>query len=163
VKRCAAFLLAVALALGKSHGAGGDDDSLPVIEKATFALVNEARKDDGLPPLTWDADVARIARQHSRDMASGDVGFGHSGFHQRVGELRKLNANYRASAENVFMSSRPFGVADQAVYAWLHSPGHAANIHGDYGRSGLGVARASNGFLYFTQVFLKVVPAPQDQ
>jgi uncharacterized protein YkwD len=157
------LLLAVALAFGAARGAADDADSLPALEKATFALINAARKEDDLPPLAWDADVARLARQHSRDMASGAVDFGHGGFHQRVDELKKLAPDYRGAGENVFMSSRPFGVAEQAVASWLHSPGHAANIRGDYNRSGIGVARASNGFIYFTQVFVKVVPPPPSQ
>ena len=152
-----AVLLAAVTGLSAAPADDSDLDARAALEKATFALVNQERKRDDLAPLKWDDGIAKIAREHSRDMASGGVDFGHGGFGDRIDRLKTLIAGFRGAAENVFMTDRRDGVAEQAVDVWLHSPGHARNIHGDYNYSGLGAARAQDGTLYFTQLFLKTV------
>src|SRR6476659_10915056 len=39
------------------------------IEKRAFEETNLMRKQNGLPPLTWDGDVCRMARIHSESMS----------------------------------------------------------------------------------------------
>ncbi len=45
--------------------------------------------------------------------------------------------------------------AREVVDGWLHSPGHRRNIMGDFRLTGIGVAEAANGMIYFTQIFVK--------
>jgi hypothetical protein len=53
--------------------------------------------------------------------------------------------------ENIAMGYRS---ASTVVNAWLGSPGHRANIEGSgYSASGLGVAQAANGYMYWAQCF----------
>ena len=56
-------------------------------------------------------------------------------------------------AENVASGQRS---AKEVVEGWMNSEGHRANIlQGNYTEIGIGVAKAANGALYYTQVFAK--------
>ena len=125
------------------------------VEKQTFKLINAYRDRNGFPPLRWNDDIAAIARAHSRDMATGDIDFGHGGFDDRVDKLKSLIAGFQGAGENVLYTTELDDVAERAVEMWLHSPHHLKNIRGDYSFSGIGVWRGKDGALYFTQVFLK--------
>ena len=125
------------------------------VEKQTFKLINQYRGRDGLPPLRWNDEIAGIARGHSRDMATGDVKFGHGGFDDRVDQLKGLLAGFEGAGENVLYTTELDEVAERAVQMWLHSPHHLRNIRGDYNFSGIGVWQSKDGALYFTQLFLK--------
>ena len=93
-------------------------------------------------------------------MASGACGFGHDGFDARMHELGKSVA-WTGGAENVFMLLNLTDPAAVAVSGWIDSPGHRHNIEGDYDLTGVGIARAKDGSLYFTQIFVKSRPARQ--
>ncbi|WP_231590801.1 CAP domain-containing protein [Hymenobacter terrenus] len=41
------------------------------------------------------------------------------------------------------------------VNGWLNSPGHRANIEGNFTRTGIGVATSSTGRIYSTQIFIR--------
>jgi uncharacterized protein YkwD len=129
------------------------------LERETFALINHYRKENELPVLGWDPDIAKVARGHSRDMATGEVGFGHEGFGERMNKLKKALFGMRGGGENVFMTDNPEEVARTAVALWLKSPPHLKNIRGDYNYSGMGIWRNGQGVIYFTQIFVKLQPA----
>jgi uncharacterized protein YkwD len=154
-----AFFLVVTLAVRASADSGassGATDFQRDVERETFKLINEFRDQDGLTPLKWNDDIANIARAHSRDMASGEVDFGHDGFGDRVDQMKALIAGFRGAGENVLFTDQPVEVAPRAVQMWLRSPHHLKNIRGDYNLSGIGVWQAKDGAIYFTQLFLKV-------
>ncbi len=134
--------------------------SLASLEQQTFDRVNAYRASRGLPSLKWNESIAEQARRHSEDMASGAVGFGHEGFDARMHQLVK-RVMWTSVAENVFMLLNMSDPAAVAVGGWIDSPGHRQNIEGDYNLTGLGIARAENGSLYFTQIFVKSKPARQ--
>jgi uncharacterized protein YkwD len=129
------------------------------VEQQAFALVNQYRKENELPPLAWDEAIAREARVHSKAMAEGETGFGHSGFGDRAKRLSSLLPGFRGAGENVLMTDDPDAVADHAVTLWLHSPHHLKNIRGDFNYSAIGVWENESGAIYFTQIFLKFQPA----
>ena len=129
------------------------------VEKDTFLLVNQYRKENDLPALTWNDAIAKEARGHSKDMATGDVDFGHDGFSDRVGHLKgELEGSVSGAGENVLFTSNLNEVAHTAVTLWLHSPHHLKNIRGDYNYSGVGVWQDKNGVIYFTQLFVQLKP-----
>lgn len=132
------------------------------VEKETFILVNQYRKASDLPPLTWDGAIAKEARAHSKDMATGEVDFGHDGFGDRISRLKTVMPGLWNAGENVFMTDSLDQVARNAVTQWLHSPHHLENIRGDYNYSGLGVWQDKNGAIYFTQIFVKIKPPAQE-
>ena len=132
------------------------------VEKETFILVNDYRKTSQLPLLAWDDQIAKAARAHSKDMATGEVDFGHEGFRERVSDLKNVMTGFRGAGENVLMTSDLTEVARNAVTLWLHSPHHLENIRGDFNYSGLGVWQDKDGTIYFTQIFLKFAPATEE-
>jgi uncharacterized protein YkwD len=132
------------------------------VEKDTFLIVNQYRVKNDLPALEWSDGITKIARAHSKDMATGDADFGHEGFNDRVHQLKDLMPGFHGAGENVLMSDQLDDIAHAAVQLWLHSPLHLKNIRGDFNYSGMGVWQSGDGTLYFTQIFLKTVP-PQPQ
>ena len=128
------------------------------LEQETFYLINAYRKSCKLPPLLWDFTIAQAARDHSRDMADGEVDFGHDGFHERIAKLCTVLTGFKGAGENVFESDDPGQMAQNAVAVWLKSPHHLKNILGDFNYSGLGVWQDKAGMVYFTQIFLKLQP-----
>jgi uncharacterized protein YkwD len=135
--------------------AASDNSSL---EKETFALINQYRQSSDLPAFTWSDEIAKTARRHSRDMARGDVDFGHEGFSDRLDHLRRELPGLTGCGENVLMTSDPRAVARSAVRLWLNSPPHRKNIRGDYNYSGIGVWVSERGIIYFTQIFVRLQP-----
>ncbi len=85
-------------------------------------------------------------------MAQSKVDFGHRGSKARA---KKVGEFISASTigENV---ARNRGYDDPvaiAVEGWMKSRGHRRNILGKYDVTGVGVAEANDGTLFFTQVF----------
>lgn len=124
------------------------------LEQQTHAKVNDYRTTKGLASLAWSDVIAEQARQHSKNMATGATGFGHDGFSTRISVIAQT-IPYTSAAENVAMTSRRSDPATDVVNGWLNSAGHKANIEGNFNVTGVGVASASNGSLYFTQIFIK--------
>lgn len=112
--------------------------------------VNEYRHSKRLKPLQPNSYISSIALEHSRDMLSGKTPFGHEGLRQRIERIAKKIGPVHVGAENV--ASGPMS-AREVVDGWLHSPGHRKNIEGDFRLTGIGLARKSNGMIYFTQIF----------
>ena len=114
--------------------------------------VNAHRRSIGLRPLQANSYISSVALGHSRDMLTGRTPFGHEGFRDRIDLIRKQLGPLHVAAENV--ASGPM-TAREVVDGWLHSPGHRRNIEGDFRLTGIGVATARNGMIYFTQIFTK--------
>jgi uncharacterized protein YkwD len=115
-------------------------------------FVNQHRRSMGLPGLQANSFISSVALGHSRDMLTGRSPFGHDGFKDRINEIKARLGTLHVAAENV--ASGPMG-AREVVDGWLHSPGHRRNIEGDFRLTGIGVATAGNGMVYFTQIFVK--------
>ncbi len=130
----------------------------PLIESETFKLINKERALRLLKPLSWSSTPAHLARKHSLDMASGAVPFGHDGAYSRFQRIINTIPSATAFGENVAFNSGYANPAQTAVQGWLQSPGHYANIVGDYNLAGVGVAVSINGGYYFTQIFVKADP-----
>lgn len=126
-------------------------------ERKAFDLVNAERRARGERPLVWDAELARMARSHSENMARRNF-FNHKGPDgQGLRERSQTNGitGFRALAENLAFNKGFTDSASCAVVGWMRSEGHRANILNDeFTRSGIGMARSSDGRVYFTQVFV---------
>lgn len=123
------------------------------LEEAVFDRINEYRQGRNLPSLIWDNRISASARTHSRNMASGNVQFGHNGFAQRVQVIGQV-IPYQVAAENVAYNQGYFDPATNVVKGWLNSIGHKKNIVGKYNLTGVGVAKNARGEYYFTQIFI---------
>ena len=130
-----------------SFSVPSSDDLVKDVLKQT----NKFRKSQGLDELEMREDLNRIAQKHSENMASGRSRFGHSGFAQRQVMVGRI-IRYKSMSENVAYGARD---AKQAVDMWKDSPGHRSNMAGNYTYIGIGVARNKQGFLYYTQIFVR--------
>jgi uncharacterized protein YkwD len=154
-------LIGMSLALVSVKGEPATEIDRGGVEQETFLLINQYRKAHDLPPLRWDAAIAKSARAHSKDMATGQVDFGHEGFNDRVNRLKDVLIGLTSAGENVLKTDDPSEVASQAVAVWLKSPPHLHNIRGDFNCSGLGIWVGKDGVIYFTQIFIKLEPRAQ--
>jgi hypothetical protein len=125
-----------------------------VEERSVHAQVNAHRLGIGKKALSWSESVAEICRRHSQDMAEGKVAFGHDGFSDRAAAIDPI-IGWSSVAENVAYNQGYADPAGSAVTGLLNSPGHRANIEGDFDTTGIGVAVTPNGRYYFTQIFVK--------
>ncbi len=126
-------------------------------ESRAFALVNEERRGRGQEPLRWDAEAARIAREHSENMARRDF-FSHTD-PDRGDYVRRAAAGgvtgWSALAENIAFNQGYDDPAGFAVERWMLSSKHRENIlRQAFTHAGIGVARAADGRVFFTQVFV---------
>jgi uncharacterized protein YkwD len=126
-------------------------------ERRAFDLANAERRARGESSLVWDAELTRMARLHSENMARQNF-FDHT---NPQGENMTMRARacgvcgWSAIAENIAYNSGYDDPAAFAVERWLASPKHRANMLRDgFTHSGVGVARAADGRVYFTQVFV---------
>jgi uncharacterized protein YkwD len=124
----------------------------PAIEQDILYLINRHREANKLPSLIENTTMAAEARQHSIDMASHRIAFGHDGLDSRTKIITAHVKGVTQVGENVAFGSM---TAQQVVDAWLNSPNHRRNIEGVYRFTGIGVARDSRSRLYFTQIFAK--------
>lgn len=131
------------------------------LETEVFNLINQSRVASFLPPLTWSSIVTAEARNHSLNMANKIVPFGHQGADIRFANLRKAIQNLTRFGENVAYNRGYTNPAEKAVSGWLRSPGHYANIMGDFNLTGVGVAKNLQGEYYFTQIFVKASSSVQ--
>jgi uncharacterized protein YkwD len=99
-----------------------------------------------------DKVESSVAARHSRDMATGKVPFGHMGLQSRVDAIKRQLGNVLAQGENVAYGQRS---PREVVADWLESPGHRANIEGNFRLTGIGLARDSKGVIYYTQIFTR--------
>ncbi len=127
------------------------------VERAAFRLLNQKRTENGLKPLMWSDDLERVAHIHSQNMADLKF-FSHRGIDGKMVSDRAdcLGVgNWRSIGENIAFT-RGFGDAvEKAVELWLDSPSHRQNLMDEnWKESAVGVAVATDGSYYFTQVFL---------
>lgn len=126
--------------------------SVTAIQNAVLIHINKYRVHHGLPPLKMNPKIVAVAKQHSMDMATHRVPFGHKYFTKRVAQLHTQVKNSGAGAENVAYNYKD---APTVVQQWILSPGHKRNIVGNYDVTGIGVVRDRQGKLYYTQIFLR--------
>lgn len=127
------------------------------VEQIAFKIVNEKRIENGLKPLTWSNDVAKVAREHSDDMAEFQF-FDHRGLDNKlVSDRADRNgiSKWRSIGENIAYNRGFNDPIAKTVQLWLDSPSHRRNmLSEDWKESAIGVAVAEDGAYYFTQVFL---------
>ena len=127
--------------------------SLPE-EVALHEKINLYRQDMGFLPLELTDTISFVCREHSKAMANGDVAFGHDGFDDRF-DILSQQISLDEVAENVAMAYDVNNPIANIIDDWLNSEGHRKNIEGDYHLTGVGVANSDDGYVYFTQMFLR--------
>jgi uncharacterized protein YkwD len=118
-------------------------------------LANQARAQAGAGPLKWDPALALAARQHCLRMAADN-----SISHQYPNEpdvserAAQAGAHFSLIEENVAVAPSPDAIHD----AWMHSPGHRANLlNPKVDHVGVAVVAGRNG-LYAVADYERAVP-----
>ena len=151
------------------------------LETSIHNLVNQERVRNGLSPLSYDSNLANIARKHSTDMVN-DGFFSHFNMEGKDPTDRANEAGYSCRkdfgsyytdgiAENIFQNNlydsityingipshdwnSAEEIATSTVDGWMASEGHRENIlTPHYDKEGIGIAISSNDGILITQNF----------
>jgi hypothetical protein len=149
MQRTSKVVVAVVLIVGGTMSALAQDGASPA-EQQIFQLTNQARAENGLGQLTWDASLAYAAKAHVELMVKNQILA-----HQYPGEADlttragQAGAHFQAIAENIAQGPSAEAVARE----WMKSAPHRANIL-DPKMTSLGVAAIENsGTLYAVEDF----------
>lgn len=162
--RAAGFLFGFWLALatvgpiGIAPGARSGEGAIDAMEAQLFLAVNAVRGEHGRVALRRDSALDAVARNHSRDMAERHY-LAHQSPEGRSPVDRLMGAGvggFTLAAENVGMTSR-HPPNEEILRGWLTSAEHRANLLAPaFNATGVGLARATDGSYYYTQVYVTV-------
>ena len=126
-------------------------------ERRAFNLINRERASRGETQLIWDDELSRMARLHSENMARDNF-LSHTDRSGRDTDARAAACGvcgWHALAENIAYNQGFDDPVAFAVERWMDSAKHRDNIlRAGFTHAGLGMAKAADGSVYFTQVFV---------
>ena len=143
------------------------DSSLQqIITQKIFEKTNAIRTSRGLSELAQNDDMDQLAQLHSDNMVEHNF-YSHVDHQGKSPSQRAddLNFEWRRIAENIgyvpwFENVVGCGdtrsaesISECVVEGWRNSPGHYANMIGEFDQLGVGVAFTNDSIAYFTQVF----------
>ena len=126
------------------------DTSITSYEQEVIRLVNEIRKQNGLNALTYDWELARVARYKSQDMKDNNY-FSHTSpvYGSPFQMIKNFGISYHSAGENI---AKGYATPQAVVNGWMNSSGHRANIlNASYTHIGVGYVAGGN---YWTQMFI---------
>ena len=107
----------------------------------------------GLAPLKANWELSRVARYKSQDMIDKNY-FSHTSptYGSPFDMMTNFGIKYMSAGENIaYGQPTPTSV----MTGWMNSAGHKANILSkNYTEIGVGVAKKSDGTIYWTQQFI---------
>jgi uncharacterized protein YkwD len=132
----------------------GPENNLTVAEQYLFAAANEARANQGLPPLRFDPVLAEASAVHAREMANHNaISHQFDGEPELASRAANAGAHFSVIAENVGEAPSSPIIHD----LWMHSPGHRANLL-DPNVDSIGIAIVTrNNQLYAVEDFARSV------
>jgi uncharacterized YkwD family protein/spore coat assembly protein SafA len=122
------------------------------IESQVIQLTNQERAKNGLPPMTADWELSRVARYKAADMRDKNY-FSHTSptYGSPFDMIKAFGLTYRSAAENIAAGqTTPASV----VQSWMNSSGHRANILSSNTRIGVGYAKGGSYGHYWVQMFI---------
>lgn len=147
----ASALVVATLTAGCFSGAN-DAPGVPLpasgLSREVYDLVNVDRAANGLPALSWNDQLGGLAQSWSEHMGSTGT-FEHSDLNATIRSPEF--DGFRRLGENILVGSCAMTAAE-VEQAWMNSPGHRANILGDFNTIGVGFVCAG-GRLWGTQSF----------
>ena len=129
-------------------------DDVKSLEQQVIDLVNKQRANYGLPLLKGNWELCRVARYKSQDMINRKY-FDHQSptYGSPFTMMQNFGLRFSAAGENIAYGQR---TPQEVMNSWMNSDGHRSNILSrTYNQIGVGVAKASNGTFYWTQMFMK--------
>ena len=127
------------------------------VERRAFEQTNVARKENGLPTLTWDPALCLMARGHSKQMASLGYFAHETPDGLQLKERARANGilHFRVIGENIAYNKGYDDPGGFAVERWLTSSGHRANmLYPGFQASAIGSYIGADGSTYLTQIFI---------
>lgn len=113
--------------------------------------INDYRSSIGLNALQSVEYVAYKAEEHNEYMIANNV-VNHDYFAERSHDIIQVLGAVKVN-ENVAYN---YVSAHSVLQAWLNSPGHKANIEGDFTHIGISIRENSQtGKKYYTNIFIK--------
>lgn len=137
---------------GNTSNNTGDSNAMNADENEVFNLINKQRTNNGLPALTIDNEVQKVARIKAEDMVANNY-FSHQSptYGSPFDMLKSFKISYRSAGENIAANSSNTG----AVNAWMNSSGHRANIlSSNYNYTGIGVVSSPKYGKIYVQQFI---------
>lgn len=136
--------------------AGASPSAYSGTESRIFQLINRERLHQGLPALVFNPELDRMAKIQATNMARLRK-MAHTLPESQLPTLRDrahyVGYPFGRIAENV---AEGFPNAETVVQGWMNSSGHRHNVlDGAVVETGIGIARAPGGGLYYCQVFGK--------
>ena len=94
-------------------------------EEETFNLINNIRKENGLPELKQNAKLQALAKLKAEDIINNEY-FSHTSptYGTPFEMMSSYGLDYKAAGENLAGNITP----EKAVEAWMNSDSHRANI-----------------------------------
>ena len=144
------FLCAVNLSCAAEPSSAVDTTAC---EQALFDTVNEYRQSNGKEPLSRNAYIDGLCRQHAQYMASqGALSFDNS--KSRSSSIYANVPGMSTSAENVMRSSHSPCDAEHMSPTWFASAPHRTRIlDAAYTISGMGIVIDKKGSVWVCQIF----------
>ena len=126
------------------------DAKVTGFEQEVIRLVNQIRAENGLSALSYNWELARVARYKSQDMKDNGY-FSHTSpvYGTPFQMIKNFGISYRSAGENI---AKGYATPQAVVNAWMNSSGHRANIlNAGYTQIGVGYVADGN---YWTQMFI---------
>jgi uncharacterized protein YkwD len=153
-----------ALVEGRQLPAGGQTAALPSaseMERDLLAAINRERASGNLPPLRLSAGLARLAREHSTEMAEHGI-LSHLSAAGKPFTDRLVEASIRFAANGENVARSETFVADFIHRSFMESPGHRENVlNPEFDEAGIGIVRGAGNDYFVTEDFIRgLVPKP---
>ena len=146
--------------LWRYDGEGDDQgrpalDTLSSLEQEVLALVNEARVEFGLCPLSIDCCLWEVARTHTREMAANTYCDHVNLSGDRVSDrLDAAGIPWMKCGEILGCQEPGDDLVETVVAAWMTSQAHRDTIlNCQYTHTGIGICTDGEGLYYLTEVF----------
>lgn len=136
----------------KTPTAQTNSNTLTAEEQQMLKLVNEARAQNGAPPLQIDMQVVNVARVKAQDMIDNNY-FSHNSpkYGDPFDMLKSFGITYVSAGENIAGNQ----TVQNAHNALMNSPGHRKNIlNPDYTHIGIGIKKGGPYGNMFSQMFV---------
>lgn len=120
------------------------------VEQELLGIVNDHRNSLNLNSLEFSAVAYEYANEHSEYMIS-KASISHDNFSSRASNISaQVNAGF--VAENV---AKDYLDASEAFQGWLSRSSHKKTMESEFTHTAVSVKIASDGSLYFTQIFYR--------
>ncbi len=120
-------------------------------ELALLDQINEYRESKGLNRLQIINHISYKSEEHNEYMILKNE-INHDFFQERSQNIIQVLGAVKVNENVAYNYSTPNSV----IHAWLQSPGHKANIEGDFTHFGASIrTNSENGNKYYTNIFVK--------